>query len=223
MQDVSRMQENSSGDVQASENNRDLAIILGSVLGGCAALLIIGILIWVMRRKKTQGSSMISRAVTPLDDAEFESWRRPSKQLQWREKYNVLPEPPVPALTRMPSSSRRNRHSRQISRLSQLTEKELEDETPMYSYRPKPSRTPEPGIAVHEHVRNKSSLSLQDRPPTPYSPTSSKESPKFPTQPTHTRPKSVSQRTNHVHYPSMSEASDFDFGFQQNNNIYDKI
>ncbi|KAB2571964.1 hypothetical protein BFW01_g11976 [Lasiodiplodia theobromae] len=226
MQDSPRMQQRSTGDQQdsaVSEHTRNLAIILGSVLGGCAALLIVGIVLFILRRRRTQGSSIISRAVTPLDDAEFESWRRPSKQLQWREKYNVLPEPPAPALTRMPTSSRRNRHSRQLSRLSQLTEKELEDDTPMYSYRP--SRTPEPGMKAPEHVRNKSSLSLQDRPPTPYSPTSSKESPKFPTQPTHTRPKSVSQRTNHVHYPSMSEASDFDFGFQQNNiNQYvDKI
>ncbi|KAH7054463.1 hypothetical protein B0J12DRAFT_570660 [Macrophomina phaseolina] len=208
MQDTTRTQEDSARNQQdsgISEHDRNLAIILGSVLGGCAVLLIVGIVLFILRRRKKTRGSIIARAVTPLDDAEFESWRRPSKQLQWREKYNVLPEPPAPALTRMPSSSRRNRHSRQISQLSALTEKD---------------RTPEPNIKP-EHVRNKSSLSLQDRPPTPYSPTSSKESQNFPTP---TRPKSVSQRSNHVHYPSMSEASDFDFGFQQGNGRYfDKI
>ncbi|KAL1633592.1 hypothetical protein SLS58_011013 [Diplodia intermedia] len=215
MQDASRMQENSSGDLQASENNRDLAIILGSVLGGCAALLIIGILIYVTRRKKSQGSSIISRAVTPLDDAEFESWRRPSKQLQWREKYNVLPEPPAPALTRMPSSSRRNRHSRQISRLSQLTEKELEDECPMYSYRPKPSRTPEPGMRAQEHP-------FVARPPA-YAVFANLQ--QRITQVSDATDAHKAKRNNHVHYPSLSEASDFDFGFQQNNNnnYIDKI
>lgn len=223
MQDTTRTQEDSARNQQdsgISEHDRNLAIILGSVLGGCAVLLIVGIVLFILRRRKKTRGSIIARAVTPLDDAEFESWRRPSKQLQWREKYNVLPEPPAPALTRMPSSSRRNRHSRQISQLSALTEKEYEGSVPSYSYRPKPSRTPEPNIKP-EHVRNKSSLSLQDRPPTPYSPTSSKESQNFPTP---TRPKSVSQRSNHVHYPSMSEASDFDFGFQQGNGRYfDKI
>lgn len=207
------MQEDSSRDQQdsgVSEHDRNLAIILGSILGGCAVLLIIGIVLFVMRRRKSRGS-IISRSVTPLDDAEFESWRRPSKQLQWREKYNVLPEPPVPALTRMPSSSRRSRHSRQLS------SKDFGDAVPTYTYRP--TRTPEPNMKP-EHIRNKSSLSLQDRPPTPYSPTSSKESHNFPAP---TRPKSLSQRSNHVHYPSMSEASDFDFGFQQGNRYFDKI
>lgn len=200
----------------SGEHNRYLAIIIGSALGGCAVVLTIGIIVFVMRRRRAKGS-IIARSVTPLDDAEFESWRRPSKQLQWRDRYNVLPEPPVPALTRMPTSSRQKRHTSR-----ELREKEFGASTvPTYTYRPKPDDAADLSMRP-EHVRNKSSLSLQDRPPTPYSPTSTsnKGSPRFPEP---ARPKSISSRSHHVHYPSMSEASDFDFGFHSMDHPFEKI
>ncbi|KAK7532656.1 hypothetical protein BKA81DRAFT_306427 [Phyllosticta paracitricarpa] len=183
-----------------ARSNHQLAIILGSVLGGTATLLIIGcIFAYVVHRRRTNGS-IIARAVTPLDDAEFESWRRPSKQIQsgWREKYSILPEKPPPALTRMPPSL-------------VITEKDLED-VPTYTYRPKPTTTP--GAIKPAHVRNMSSMSLRDRPPTPFSQKDGI---------THMRTHSASARSTRVHHPSVSEASDFDFGFQQTSSPFDKI
>ncbi|KAK7535800.1 uncharacterized protein J3D65DRAFT_626290 [Phyllosticta citribraziliensis] len=192
------------------QSNHQLAIILGSVLGGTATLLVIGcVFAYVVHRRRTNGS-IIARAVTPLDDAEFESWRRPSKQIQWREKYSILPEKPPPALTRMPPSSRQNRRSRTSNSLI-ITEKDLED-VPAYTYRPKPLPTTN-GVRP-AHVRNMSSMSLRDRPPTPFSQKDGIA---------HMRTHSASARSTRVHHPSVSEASDFDFGFQQTASPFDKI
>ncbi|KAK8192899.1 hypothetical protein HDK77DRAFT_178079 [Phyllosticta capitalensis] len=214
-----------------AQSNRQLAIILGSVLGGTATLLLIGCVFAVIVRRRRTNGSIIARAVTPLDDAEFESWRRPSTQIQWREKsYSILPEKPPPALTRMPPSSRQNRRSRQSNSLI-ITEKDLE-EVPTYAYRPKPTtiRAPEPtamnmpptppasmrtnSISRTAHIRNQSSMSLRDRPPTPFSQKDGI---------THMRTHSASARSTRVHHPSVSEASDFDFGFQQTTSPFDKI
>lgn len=193
------------------QTNHQLAIILGSVLGGTATLLIIGcIFAYVVHRRRTNGS-IIARAVTPLDDAEFESWRRPSKQTQWREKYSILPEKPPPALTRMPPSSRQKRRSRTSSNSLMVTEKDMDlDDVPAYTYG---YRLPNGGVRP-AHVRNMSTMSLRDRPPTPFSQKDAI---------THMRTHSASARSTRVHHPSVSEASDFDFGFQQTASPFDKI
>ncbi|KAF2145752.1 uncharacterized protein K452DRAFT_305717 [Aplosporella prunicola CBS 121167] len=216
-----------STDSDAASSNRNLAIIIGCALGGVAVCVMVGLSLFCCRRRRAKGAILGPRAVTPLDDAEFESWRKPSKQIQWREKrYDLMPEPPAPALTRLPSRTRRSRPN--------SLESPINSPTLMYTYRPKPSRTPEPGEHLDFHARNKSSLSsLQERPPTPYSPTSSSDmsypstltksaSPMSPPPPSVTRAsKAMSPKSTHVHYPSISEASDFDFGFHMA--AYNKI
>ncbi|KAF2088766.1 hypothetical protein K490DRAFT_37959 [Saccharata proteae CBS 121410] len=207
-------------------NHRNLAIILGAALGSLTLVLLLGTLCY-LRRRQSRGSLLTRRCVTPLSDAEFESWRRPSKQIQWREKLSspsasisaAFPASPPPALTRFPSTSSRHRPSSMV-----MLEKDLG--VPVYEYRPRPIRTPD-GFRkadrawdVGGHRRCKSSMStiqsVVDRPPTPYSPTGS-----ISTRP-HERVSSMSPKLGHVHYPSVSEASDFDFGFR-GDGAYGKI
>lgn len=173
-------------------------IILGSVLGTLvlSAVAVALLFCWKRNQRRVRGFSL--RAVTPLDDAEFESWRRPSQYTQRGEKHIIRSIPPT--VTR--------------DRTSQtLLEKELN--TYEFPRSPSPEDTcpalqsPTSSIKKPERVRRKSSVasSLADRPPTPYSPTS--PSSEF------QRGSTSSRRSQPlIHYPSVSEASAFKFEFQ---------
>ncbi|KAJ5027435.1 hypothetical protein J3E72DRAFT_275049, partial [Bipolaris maydis] len=131
------------------------------------------------------------RAVTPLDDAEFESWRRPSQYNQRLDEYGIRP------------SNRVVLRDRVSPRTPSFFEKELST----YDFPPRtPSLTdavsiksPTSSIQKPEQARRKSSVasSLADRPPTPYSPCS--PSGEF-------NRGSVSSRRSQplIHYPSVS-------------------
>jgi hypothetical protein len=164
-------------------------IILGAVLGTLVLLAVaVGALFcWRRNKRRVRGFSL--RAVTPLDDAEFESWRKPSQYTQ-TEKHEVRPV-------------QMRKH-----KLPTMFEKEL------YTY--EPPRTPSPedlapilaspssSIKKPERARRKSSVasSIADRPPTPYSPTSSDFN----------RGSTSSRKSQPlIHYPSASEASAFKF------------
>jgi hypothetical protein len=176
------------------EQETKVWIILGSVLG---VLVLLGVTVavlfcWKRNQRRVRGFSL--RAVTPLDDAEFESWRRPSQYTQRPEKYGIQP-----VVTRD-----------RISPIKTMFEKELHTyespRTPSPDDLAQPLRSPSSSIRKPERVRRKSSVtsSIADRPPTPYSPTS---------------PSSEFQRTSTssrksqplIHYPSVSEASAFKF------------
>lgn len=174
-------------------------IILAAVLGTLVLLLAIVLILFCWKRSKRRVRGFSLRAVTPLDDAEFESWRRPSQYTKRPEKYNITPT--QPAVLRSP-------------RAPNFLEKELGlyemPRTPSPQSTTPSTKSPRsPSIRKPERVRRKSSLSLADRPPTPYSPTS--PSGDFP------RPGSYSSRKSgslaSIHYPSMSETSAFNFDF----------
>lgn len=168
-------------------------IILAAVLGSLVLALVVVMALFCLRRSKKRVRGFSLRAVTPLDDAEFESWRRPSQYTQRPQKYGIRPAPPPPVRT-------------------DISEKEIGNwdaprtpspqDYPEFNYPLSPIRKP-------ERARRKSSASssLADRPPTPYSP-SSKTS-EFPRS-------SITSRKSYggsprIHYPSMSEASAFNF------------
>jgi hypothetical protein len=174
-------------------------IILAAILGTLVLTLALtmGLFCWKRSQKKMRVFSL--RAVTPLDDAEFESWRRPSQYTKRPEKHGIDPTQPASVRT---------------TRTSNLYEKELGyydlPRTPSPRERSMSYSTP---IRKPDRVRRKSSTasSIADRPPTPYSPCS--PSGDFP------RNASKPARKSHggspyLHQPSMSEASAFsDFNF----------
>ncbi|KAF1840775.1 uncharacterized protein K460DRAFT_295271 [Cucurbitaria berberidis CBS 394.84] len=170
-------------------------IILGAVLGTLvlSGIIVVVLFCWKRSKRRVRGFSL--RAVTPLDDAEFESWRRPSQYTKRSEKYIIRPT--EPAVVRERASPT-------------LFEKELSTyefpRTPSPHDITPPMMSPSSSIQKPGRVRRKSSVasSIADRPPTPYSPTS--PSGEF------SRGSTSSRRSQPlIHYPSMSEASAFRF------------
>lgn len=165
-------------------------IILAAVLGSLVLALVVVLSLYCWRRSTRRMRGFSLRSVTPLPDAEFESWRRPSQYTQRPQKYGIRPALPPPVRTTM-------------------LEKEIDDyhhpRTPSprdsFNYPMSPVRKP-------ERIRRKSSAtsSIADRPPTPYSPSSRKS--EFPRDSFSSRKSYGSPR---IHYPSMSEASAFNF------------
>ncbi|KAF2856115.1 hypothetical protein T440DRAFT_485257 [Plenodomus tracheiphilus IPT5] len=179
-------------------------IILGAVLGTLvlSGVAVLSLFCWKRSKRRVRGFSL--RAVTPLDDAEFESWRRPSQYTQRPEKYGIRPT--QPALLR--------------DRVSPTSPTLFEKELSTYQF---PPRTPSPtdlapamkspsdSIRRPDKVRRKSSVasSIADRPPTPYSPTSPSSD--------FQRGSMSSRRSQPLihHTPTMSEASAFKFDFEK--------
>lgn len=175
-----------------------LYIILGAVLGTLvlAGVSVAVLFCWKRNQRRVRGFSI--RAVTPLDDSVFESWRRPSEHAQRNEKYGIRPV--HPAVTRHQTSP-------------SLFEKELD----LYDHPRSPSpediqpplESPKDYIRRPERARRKSSVtsSVADRPPTPYSPSTTSDF-------------VVGSWDSHKsqplirHQPSMSEASAFRFEFE---------
>ncbi|KNG51484.1 hypothetical protein DDE82_000805 [Stemphylium lycopersici] len=184
------------------EQETKVWIILGAVVGTLvvSAVAVAVLFCWKRSQRKMRGFSL--RAVTPLDDAEFESWRRPSQYAQRPEKYGIRPTPPAVLRERV------------SPRVTSMFEKELST----YDFPPRtPSLTdmaslksPTSSIRKPERVRRKSSVasSLADRPPTPYSPTS-------PTGEFNRGSTSSRRSQPLIHYPSVSETSAFRFNFEQ--------
>jgi hypothetical protein len=175
-------------------------IILAVVLGSLVLALAVVFILFCHQRSKRRVRGFTLRAVTPLDDAEFESWRRPSQYTQRPEKYGIRPTQPAPIRT---------------TRSALMFEKEINYNPPrtpsLYDYDNDSIRSPTSPVRQPERARRKSSVcsSLADRPPTPYSPASTTS--EFP------RTSMASRKSNpgspRIHYPSMSEASAFNFNF----------
>lgn len=171
------------------EQETKVWIILGAVVGTLVLLAVTAAVLFCWRRNKRRVRGFSLRAVTPLDDAEFESWRRPSQYTQRPEKYGIRP-----VVTRdriSPTMFEKELHTYELPRT------------------PSPQdglRSPSSSIRKPERVRRKSSVasSIADRPPTPYSPTS--PSSEF------NRASTSSRKSQPlIHYPSVSEASAFKF------------
>ena len=168
-------------------------IIIAAVAGTFVLGVVAALAVYCWRRSKRHARGFSLRAVTPLDDAEFESWRRPSQYTQRPQKYGIRPAPPPPLLTDMMEKEVESWDARRTSSPSEYRS---------FNHPMSPIRKP-------ERVRRKSSCasSLADRPPTPYSP-SSKNS-EFPRSSIASRRSIVG--SPRIHYPSMSEASAFNF------------
>ncbi|KAL5373380.1 hypothetical protein DPSP01_012738 [Paraphaeosphaeria sporulosa] len=76
-------------------------IILAAVLGSLVLALVVVLALYCWRRSTRRVRGFSLRAVTPLDDAEFESWRRPSQYTQRPQKYGIRPALPPPVRTTM--------------------------------------------------------------------------------------------------------------------------
>jgi hypothetical protein len=211
-------------DSVMSMSRRNLIIILAVVIG----LLIATTVSFIMYgcRKKTTRVRFLGRAVTPLSDSEFDQWRRPGKGPQAyksagttvykttgiRYEADVKAPSPICHVVRIDPKAQ-NMPQRPVS-------PPVQAQALLPSLMHSPSTSTRPLIRSMSTItttstpRHKSSMSLQDRPPTPYSPSTPpsgwddellfSEVPQSPRQREH---------RVHVHYPSVSEASDFDFGF----------
>ena len=175
-----------------------LWIILGSVLGFLVLIFVLTVALFCWKRPASKMRKFSIRAVTPLDDAEFESWRRPTQYTARREKYGIHPTPPPVAVIKTPT----------------LWEKEVNlndrPRTPPLKRSPTSPRAPS-SITAPERARRKSSVSIADRPPTPYSPSSSTN--EFVRTGSHAS-RGSPRSPKHLHYPSASDASDFNFNFE---------
>lgn len=165
-------------------------IIIGAVLGtlSLGGVATLGLVCWKRSQRRLRGFSL--RSATPLDDAEFESWRRPSQYTQHPEKHRIRPT--QPALTRdrvCPTSP--TSYEKEFATYEFPARKSPTEHAPVMTLISDSVRKP-------ERARRKSSVasSLADRPPTPYSPTS-------PSSPL-------------IHQtPLVSEASAFKFDFKR--------
>lgn len=171
---------------------------------------------------------LFKRAATPLSDAEFDKWRHSSKAPTYKsggttvykstgtryETFDGDVKVPIPApivsVVRL-DTNMANMYQQPPRPATPPERRRLSNEaarSPATSTRP---------LMGTRHSRHKSSMSLQDRPPTPYSATSppSAWDNESPFGDSNMVPQSPQQKEHrvHVHYPSISEASDFDFGF----------
>lgn len=163
------------------------------------------------------------RAATPLADAEFDKWRKPSKDPALYHsggttiykstglRYDGLKSPaPLLHAFRIPSPT-----------MSPITEKR--PTTPPHPLQSSPSLGKSPSASVRplirstsipsvttKHSRHKSSVSIQDRPPTPYSPSTPPSTWDNETLWQSEAPSSPREKHHRVH---LSDASEFDFGF----------
>lgn len=178
---------------------KNIWIILAAILGTLVLTLVLTLSLFCWKRSQKKIRVFSLRAVTPLDDAEFESWRRPSQYTKRPAKYGINPtQPAVIRTTRTPNMFEKDVGYYDIPRTPSPQE---------------PTMSPSTPIRKPDQVRRKSSTasSIADRPPTPYSPCS--PSGDFPKRGSHTSRKSLGG-TPYLHHPSMSEASAFsDFNF----------
>ncbi|KAF2461075.1 hypothetical protein BDY21DRAFT_361075 [Lineolata rhizophorae] len=228
-----------SGD--ADKHQQKLAIIIGSVLGFVAILLFCAV-VWLGWRKQRKGRFFPGRSVTPLDDSVFESWRKPTRGNDHREEKDGMLRPSDAGSSRYARSRpllTGDSRSPMLNGAAAPGENPFENpfESQLYAYRSNSTRG-------SRHSRAKSSLSIYDRPPTPFSPTRASDeqlgavggggagaigagagaaalssspkggSPKQ--QHTPAMPKSPSRAKLPMQLPSLTDVSDFDFGFYAN-------
>jgi hypothetical protein len=178
---------------------KNIWIILAAVLGTLVLTLALTMGLFARKRSQRKMRVFSLRAVTPLDDAEFESWRRPSQYTKRPEKYGINPtQPAVVRTTRTPNMFEKELGYYDLPRTPSPQEQPMSPSSPIR----KPDR-----------VRRKSSTtsSIADRPPTPYSPCS--PSGDFPRKASQPSRKSLSG-SPYLHQSSMSQASAFsDFNF----------
>jgi hypothetical protein len=171
-------------------------IILGAILGVLVFLGVTVAVLFCWRRNKRRVRGFSLRAVTPLDDAEFESWRRPSQYTQRPEKHGIRPVVTRDRISPITTMFEKELHTYEPPRTPSLDDDDLA----------LPLRSPSSSIRKPDRVRRKSSVasSIADRPPTPYSPT---------TPSSEFNRTSTSSRKSQplIHYPSVSEASAFKF------------
>ncbi|KAF1943254.1 hypothetical protein EJ02DRAFT_146318 [Clathrospora elynae] len=188
------------------EQESKVWIILGAVLGilVLSAVAVVVLFCWKRSQRRVRVFSL--RAVTPLDDAVFDSWRRPSQYTQRPEKYGIKSTQPAVVRDRVSPA---------------MFEKELSTyefpRTPSPTDLSSPMKSPFSSIQKPERVRRKSSVasSIVERPRTPYSPTSpSGEFSRISTSSRRSQPL--------IHYPSESEASAFRFNFESEYGTHQK-
>lgn len=189
----------SSITMDPHRSGANLPIILGSILGVSAIAVIVFAVLFYQRRSRQLGrKGLLSfRSATPLDDVEFESWRKPSESRQWPEKSG----------DQSPSSS--------VKPQFRIVERRLSSEDAVISPTQPVHHRP---VRVLDHVRSKSSISVRDRPPTPYSSNISPRSPTFPNSPfVDDDPPSQWGR---IYHPSTSTTSDFDIDMKHSPRQY---
>ncbi|KAF2094552.1 hypothetical protein NA57DRAFT_80353 [Rhizodiscina lignyota] len=206
-----------------SASRRNLVIILAVVISVLVTATVVFIVLGC--RKKNKRLRLFHRAVTPLSDAEFDLWRRPSKtplvykssgttvykSSGTRFDADVKEPSPVCQVVRIDSKTYAIPPRPLTPPQKPQSSSPTATDSPTTSTRPL-ARTVSIATTTSRH---KSSMSLQDRPPTPYSPSTPPTGWDSETLFSEGIPQSPRQREHrvHVHYPSVSEVSDFDFGF----------
>ena len=175
--------------------------MLAPVLGSCGAALVLGLALFCWKRARKQKKARrgwFARAVTPLDDAEFESWRRPAQFTKLPERAGSRPAPPPAALLRAsPSPAPSPSPASFASRPPDMGE--LEKATQLFAHDGGPDahsgsrRGASARVRKPDEAHAAAHVARADRPPTPFAQRGERRSP-----------------PRHAHHPSSSEASDWD-------------
>ncbi|KAF2761877.1 hypothetical protein EJ05DRAFT_187876 [Pseudovirgaria hyperparasitica] len=185
-----------------SPSKRNLWIVLGSCLG--IIVVAISVTVLCIYRKRSRRVSIFShRSITPLDDEEIESWRRPSQYTRRSSRYMGMPKKPLPVAI-ITTQCTYEKDEPLIDRPSTAQMPQSPNfSRPMSAHNNKSTYPPS--------RRRGSSIYSQDRPPTPYRPSKHESSSDIATPPS---PNTTSVQS-HRQYPSVSEVSDFDFDLEK--------
>jgi len=143
-----------------SHSDRNLAIVLGTLLGVLLLALIVGALWFCCRRRKRNISEQ--RAVTPIEDDEVNTWQRPTSERQTVQEANAQPAPPYQPAAERPIAGA----YAPIPRPYHQDAGQNPFEDGAYGYN-NHTHQPAENVAAYNHSPG-SSEELHDRSPTPF-------------------------------------------------------
>ena len=201
---------------KSSDHKKILGIVLGVVLG--SLVIAVALCIFLICRRRRRRGGLFRRYETPAGESEIDSWRVPVSNhfaTQVPEKYGaVVAQTPTSRYT-----SNGTYHNANTLYQNDQALRNLEGAVP-YENMPaedNPFYTPEErqnlrssGHIFNEHARVPHNFANPDRPPTPFASVCLGVPARKPV-PSQGAPLRASQ--DMVHYPSRTEASDFNFGF----------
>ncbi|KAI9710982.1 MAG: hypothetical protein M1820_002419 [Bogoriella megaspora] len=195
---------------KSNDHNKILGIVLGVVLGVLLLALLACLFLVLRRRRARRGAIFGARYETPVAESEIESWRQPSApnyMIPYPDKYrgtstHSIPRKPVPSTYQ---NDQAMRHLEGVEPIANVASHDNPFYTPEERQNLRSS-----GDVFNEHARVPHNFSDPDRPPTPFASVLFNNASRN-ANPPQKSPYRSSQAA--IHYPSNSEASDFDFGF----------
>lgn len=209
-----------------------IGVVVGLVLASSVVIMVAALRHYGVSRTQ-KSTPQFRRSATPLPDTEFDKWRKPSKNPALYHsggetiykssglRYDGLKSPAplvhafrVPSSTKLPTTTITERPTtppRSTKPVYKRPPPLLDSSSPHASVRPLLRSTTTSTVET-QRSRHKSSVSIQDRPPTPYSPSSPPSTWDNDTLWHEETPTSPREKRHQVH---LSDTSDFgsDFGY----------